>query len=271
MGTKPGCGEIRGSSTLAVCSLPLFLISITFLWELECRDGTNVGLAAGRYSGYRRPDLYRTPHALHRVFGPVGPSLHCGVFVTSQCVHFFDAATRCREVLCSSTESDTIGEALAFWDPSSMISLATVSWDNFFLLSLFFLKFEVFLEVEEIESHGFTVEDLTRLDLAWTGMTMPAESHGRNLTRLDLIGTHFPPEHLLLSSTETGLCVWKAPYSWASVNLCWWRITELEVSSGSCFFLRVLSILIVKQSKEWSEQKLWHNSRIKRKNDNSAI
>lgn len=67
---------------------PLFLISTTFLWEFECIDGTKVGLAAGRYSGKSRPDRYRTPHALQRVFGPIGPSLHCGVFVTSQCIHF---------------------------------------------------------------------------------------------------------------------------------------------------------------------------------------
>ncbi|GER50312.1 cysteine-rich RLK (RECEPTOR-like protein kinase)18 [Striga asiatica] len=46
-----------------------------------------VGLKAGLYSGKSRPDLYRTPHALHKVFGPKGPARHCGVFCTSQCVH----------------------------------------------------------------------------------------------------------------------------------------------------------------------------------------
>lgn len=48
----------------------------------------NVGLAAGRYSGTSRPDLYLTPQALHSVFGPIGPVRHCGVFSDAQCVHF---------------------------------------------------------------------------------------------------------------------------------------------------------------------------------------
>lgn len=48
---------------------------------------TNVGLAAGRYSGTSRPDLNLTPHALHSVFGPSGPVRHCGVFSDAQCVH----------------------------------------------------------------------------------------------------------------------------------------------------------------------------------------
>lgn len=61
--------------------------SNTFRWEFECWVSTNVGLAAGRYSGTSRPDLYRTPHALHRVFGPKGPVRHCGVFSEAQCVH----------------------------------------------------------------------------------------------------------------------------------------------------------------------------------------
>lgn len=47
-----------------------------------------MGLAAGRYSGTSRPDLYRTPHALHNVFGPIGPVLHCGVFSEAQWRHF---------------------------------------------------------------------------------------------------------------------------------------------------------------------------------------
>lgn len=71
-----------------VFSSTLFLISSTFLWEFECRDGMKVGLAAGRYSGKSLPDLYRTPQALQRVFGPIGPALHCGVLVISQCIHF---------------------------------------------------------------------------------------------------------------------------------------------------------------------------------------
>lgn len=47
-----------------------------------------MGLAAGRYSGTNLPDLYLTPHALHSVFGPIGPALHCGVSSESQCKHF---------------------------------------------------------------------------------------------------------------------------------------------------------------------------------------
>ena len=47
-----------------------------------------VGLAAGRYSGKSLPDLYRTPQALQRVFDPIGPALHCGVLVISQCIRF---------------------------------------------------------------------------------------------------------------------------------------------------------------------------------------
>jgi hypothetical protein len=61
--------------------------SSTFRWELECLDITKVGLAAGLYSGTSRPDLYRTPHALHSVLGPMGPVLHCGVLSVSQCTH----------------------------------------------------------------------------------------------------------------------------------------------------------------------------------------
>lgn len=49
---------------------------------------TKVGLAAGRYSGTSRPDLKRTPQALHRVFGPIGPVRHCGVFSEAQWRHF---------------------------------------------------------------------------------------------------------------------------------------------------------------------------------------
>lgn len=84
---------------LTVSWLTFFLISKTFLWEFECTDASKVGLAAGRYSGNRRPDLYRTPQALHRVLGPLGPSLHCGVSVTSQCVHFLRAIDSCNDDL----------------------------------------------------------------------------------------------------------------------------------------------------------------------------
>ena len=89
--------DVGGSvSAMAGSWVALFLILTTSMWEFECKEGTNVGLAAGRYSGKRRPDLYRTPHALQSVFGPIGPSLHCGVSVTSQCEHFF-VTTGCGE------------------------------------------------------------------------------------------------------------------------------------------------------------------------------
>lgn len=61
--------------------------SITFRCELECWVRTKVGLAAGRYSGTSRPDLYRTPQALHNVLGPNGPVRHWGVFSDAQCEH----------------------------------------------------------------------------------------------------------------------------------------------------------------------------------------
>uniref|UniRef100_K4ADR8 Uncharacterized protein n=1 Tax=Setaria italica TaxID=4555 RepID=K4ADR8_SETIT len=54
-------------------------ISRTRRWELECSSGEKVGLLMGRYSGKSRPDLNRTPHALHSVLGPAGPCRHCGV------------------------------------------------------------------------------------------------------------------------------------------------------------------------------------------------
>lgn len=63
-------------------------ISSTLRWELECLVSTKVGLAAGRYSGTRRPDLYLTPQALQSVFGPNGPVLHCGVLSVAQWRHF---------------------------------------------------------------------------------------------------------------------------------------------------------------------------------------
>lgn len=179
----------RSSTSITGCLL-LFLISMTFLWEFECRDGTNVGLAAGRYSGNRRPDRYRTPHALHRVFGPIGPSLHCGVSVTSQCVHFL------------------------FMD-----STATGICDDFFLFaSLFFREVGLRLEAEDMEGiriHELLVLDLRCLDLVRLGMTMLD-------LRIKPFSTEYKP---LLSSTELGLCVWKAP-GWF-----WLRLLVLEVSS----------------------------------------
>eukprot|EP01018_Ginkgo_biloba_P020580 Gb_13386 [translate_table: standard] len=63
------------------------LISTTFLWQLECISFEKVGLKAGLYSGRSLPDLNLTPQALHRVLGPSGPVLHCGVFWTKQWLH----------------------------------------------------------------------------------------------------------------------------------------------------------------------------------------
>jgi hypothetical protein len=75
---KPGSGP----------TIPfLFLISNTFRWLLEWISLLKVGLQAGLYSEKSRPDLYRTPHALHRVLAPKGPVLHCGVFWTWQWLH----------------------------------------------------------------------------------------------------------------------------------------------------------------------------------------
>lgn len=71
---------------LSVCFC--LLISMIFLWELECTSLEKVGLLAGLYSGTSRPDLNRTPQALHSVLGPSGPALHCGVFSAWQCWHF---------------------------------------------------------------------------------------------------------------------------------------------------------------------------------------
>lgn len=77
----------RGFTTIPIICFTL-LISITFLCEFECFSLEKVGLLAGRYSGASLPDLYLTPQALQRVFGPRGPALHCGVFSDPQCWHF---------------------------------------------------------------------------------------------------------------------------------------------------------------------------------------
>jgi len=61
--------------------------SSTLRCEFECFVRTNVGLAAGLYSGTSRPDLYLTPQALHSVFGPMGPVRHCGVLSVAQWRH----------------------------------------------------------------------------------------------------------------------------------------------------------------------------------------
>ena len=60
---------------------------MTLRWWFEWSSLEKVGLQAGLYSGNNRPDLKRTPHALHSVFAPKGPALHCGVFWTPQWLH----------------------------------------------------------------------------------------------------------------------------------------------------------------------------------------
>lgn len=74
-------------STQSTCPSLMRRIFTTSLWEFECRWGMKVGLSIGRYSGYNRPSLKRTPHALQSVLAPVGPALHCGVFFVWQCMH----------------------------------------------------------------------------------------------------------------------------------------------------------------------------------------
>ncbi|GER33535.1 small integral membrane protein 8 [Striga asiatica] len=110
IGTNSGWGDetivSSSSSPFTFGFFPLFLISITFLCEFECKVGTKVGLAAGRYSGNSRPERYRTPQALHSVFGPNGPSLHCGVLVISQCVHFLGQLGGARGTDFSASSSD---------------------------------------------------------------------------------------------------------------------------------------------------------------------
>lgn len=85
------------------------LSSITFRCELECLVRTNVGLAAGRYSGTSLPDLYLTPQALHSVFGPNGPVLHCGVLSVAQWRHFLLSPPPLMPILVFSQPSFFLG------------------------------------------------------------------------------------------------------------------------------------------------------------------
>lgn len=185
--SSAGASSAVDSTAFSPC---LVLISRTFLCELECKHGTKVGLAAGRYSGKRRPDLYRTPQALQRVLGPNGPARHCGVFVTSQCKHFL---TPC-------------GLNASFWSRRN---------DN--------LIFFVFLASGggEQDSAKFSESDETLLpefvgDMSCGGRGMKDGGRGRLLRarpRLPAAArVSLSPEQelllLLLSRTETGLEVW---------------------------------------------------------------
>lgn len=176
----------------------LFLISTTFLWQLECNDAINVGLAAGRYSGKSRPDLYRTPHALQRVFGPIGPSLHWGVFVTWQCMHFL-------ETIDSSCSKDRL------------ISVLPEATETSFFLCFLLTPFDDFLvmSASKSESEAAALWDLCKAsEESMKGIEngLKIETRFRRLlrARLGITGwsmTFSPDEELLLSKTETGLRV----------------------------------------------------------------
>lgn len=143
-----------------------------------------MGLAAGRYSGSSRPERYRTPQALHSVFGPNGPSLHCGVLVTSQCVHFLNKL--------ESMTLDCCDNFLLFFSFP-------------FLASEFFLAAKAVQDAGAIKIHGFKVDDRARLE--------------RRPLVPKLEDVLFPPEQeLLCSRTEIGLCVWNRTVPWASGN-----------------------------------------------------
>lgn len=204
-----------GSSSLAlgVVSIGppqiLVLISTTFLCEFECRDGTKVGLAAGRYSGNNRPDLYRTPHALHRDFGPMGPALHWGVFVISQCMHF---RTACCVGGSSSRFSSRFGGRVIliffffFCSPSANFGTFT-GGDS-----------AKFSESDEIPiGTNFRGTSTGEGEMSWmAALGLKVAGRGRLLRArcgprwLGLSGIVFPPEEellllLLLSKTEMGL------------------------------------------------------------------
>lgn len=172
------------------------LISRTFLWQFECTAGTKVGLAAGRYSGKRRPDRYRTPQALHSVLGPIGPSLHCGVFVTSQCMHFLGTAEPCDENLFISASSESMKRSffLCFFALLSSFSASPVSKSDSEAGVLWCFRKAGELRMKGTENRELQLEGRRRLLRArFAGMT------GRSKLEFST------EEELLLSKTETGL------------------------------------------------------------------
>ena len=175
--------------------MTLLLISTTFLWQFECSDATKVGLAAGRYSGKRRPDLYRTPQALHSVLGPIGPSLHCGVFVTSQCMHFLGGPDSGDEDLVIST-SDSRDKSyfLCFFTLFDRFPATFVPKSESEAAVLWSFRTAGKLTMRGIENRGLKFEGRWRLLRArFTGMT------GRSKLEFST------EDELLLSKTETGL------------------------------------------------------------------
>lgn len=178
-----------------------------------------MGLAAGRYSGRRRPDLKRTPHALQRVFGPIGPSRHCGVFVTSQCKHLL-TSIGCREVdFFVSLKSESHVRFIFFF--SLFLPGSSVRW-----LSDSDSEPTDELdprEVEEVEDTKGNVKCALKAD-ARLRLLRPRFTRKPSL---GLIGTGFAAEQvLLLSSTDTGLEVWNRIEPLTSVDsLC--RVTLL--------------------------------------------
>lgn len=207
-----------------VFSSVLLLISRTFLWEFECNDGTKVGLAAGRYSGKSLPDLYRTPQALQRVFGPMGPALHCGVLVISQCIHFL---TDCEDA--------------ELWFPAS-IGAASEKDNLIFLFFIFCIPapcFGIFIRGRDSAKFSVSEEALGTSCNAWSGVVVSVTEEageiswigGRGLKvagrgrllrarprcwpGVATVGSGLRgcrllslEQELLLSRTETGLEVW---------------------------------------------------------------
>lgn len=210
----------------------LVLISMTFLWELECNDGTNVGLAAGRYSGNSRPDLYRTPHALQRLLGPIGPALHCGVFVISQCMHFLTLCDGGFWFIATGADGSNIFTFFFLCSPPDVFGNFFIEWDSTKL-------WESKETTRGANNWGFSVREEVG-DTIWiAGRGLKVAGRGRLLLarwRLRWVGLSvagFPTEEelllvvVLLSRTETGLEVWK------------WLWDESLLMEGFCF-LRVM-------------------------------
>lgn len=217
--------------TAELFSPPLLLISMTFLWELECNDGTNVGLAAGRYSGNSLPDLNRTPQALQRLFGPIGPALHCGVLVIWQCMHFL---------------TDCAGGWVGF------VSTGGASGSDNFTFFFFLCSAAAAFGILFIGSDSTKFSDSEEVgEMSWiTERGLKVAGRGRLLRArwrpswVEPMGTMaFSPELeelllLLLSRTETGLEVlnWLWEGSFLSVEFCCSRVMPPSEKESSMKF-----------------------------------